>query len=70
MLPRPTLDAAINSLQDRDDYRTIIDFIYAERDKFYGDFRTATTPFDTGKVAGSIAALDELLMVIDKERVS
>lgn len=70
MLPRPTLDNAITSISDRDEYKTILDFIYDERDKFMGDFRLAANDFETGKVAGSIAALDELLQILDKSKLS
>lgn len=68
MLPRPTLDAAIQSLKDHDSYKVILNFVYDERDRFYADFRTATCPFETGKIAGSIASLDELLSIIDPDR--
>ena len=63
-LPKPDIAAAVATLADRDEFKVIIGFIRDERDRFFGDFRQAETANDTMKVAGSIAALDELLQLL------
>lgn len=61
-LPKPQLDAAIAELQHRDEFKTVLEFIKDERERFFGDLRQAETPNDVMKLAGSVATLDELLL--------
>jgi hypothetical protein len=68
MIPRPTLEQSVVSLSDRDEYKTILDFIRDERDRFFGDMRQAESPNDVMKLAGSIATMDELLQTLDIKR--
>jgi hypothetical protein len=65
MIPKPQLDASIQTLADRDEYKVIIGFIRQCREQFFADFRQAENANDVMKVAGSIAALDELLAILD-----
>jgi len=68
MIPRPTLEQSVIALSDRDEYKTILDFIRDERDRFFGDMRQAEAPNDVMKLAGSIATMDELLQTLDIKR--
>jgi len=63
-LPRPKLEDAVAALREREEYQAILQFIRDEREKFLGDFRHCAASADVMKVAGSIAALDELLVAL------
>jgi hypothetical protein len=60
----PDLTTAVESLANKDEYKVIISFIAQERDRLFGDLRQCADSNDVMKVAGSIAALDELLGVL------
>jgi len=60
-LPRPTLEAALAELNTRDEFRVVLTFIREERERFFGDLRQAENSNDVMKIAGSVAALDELI---------
>jgi len=68
MIPRPNLEQSVAALSDRDEYKTILDFIRDERDRFFSDMRQAATSDDVMKLCGSIATADELLMVLTPEK--
>jgi hypothetical protein len=63
-LPRPDLQASVEKLLNLDEYRTVLDFIRDERERFFSDLRQAETPNDCMKIAGSVATLDELLTAL------
>jgi len=63
-LPKPDIQTAVESLRDREEYHAIVQFVRDEREKFFGDLRLCESSNDVMKVAGSIAALDELLSVL------
>ena len=65
MISKPTLDAALRTLADREEYQVIVAFIRDEREKFFGDLRMSESSNDVMKIAGSVAALDELLRILD-----
>jgi len=63
-IPKPTIQVAVEALRDREEYASILQFIRDEREKFFGDLRLCESSNDVMKVAGSVAALDELLSVL------
>jgi len=63
-IPKPDIQTAVEALSDRDEFKAIIQFIRDEREKFFGDLRLCESSNDVMKVAGSVAALDELLSVL------
>ena len=63
-LPKPTIQQSVEALSDREEYHAIVQFIRDEREKFFGDLRLCESSNDVLKVAGSVAALDELLGVL------
>ena len=63
-IPKPDIQTAVEALRDREEYAAILQFIYDEREKFFGDLRQAESSNDVMKIAGSVAALDELLSVL------
>lgn len=65
MIPRPTIQQAVEALRDRDEYKTIVQFVYDERDRLFGDLGPAETPNEVMKIAGGVARLDELLQILD-----
>lgn len=65
-LPRPTLDQAIDTLRDRDEYKVIVAFIREQRESLFGDLGPAENPHEVMKLAGGIARLDELLQILEK----
>ena len=69
MIPRPTLEQSVQALAERDEYKVIVQFIKDERDRFFGDLRQAEGANDVMKIAGSIASMDELLGLLDKQQV-
>jgi len=64
-IPKPDIQTAVEALSDRDEFKAIIQFIRDEREKFFGDLRLCESSNDVMKVAGSVAALDELLSVLN-----
>lgn len=63
-IPKPEIDIAVETLSDRDEFKVIVQFIRDEREKFFGDLRVCESSNDVMKIAGSVAALDELLSVL------
>jgi histidinol-phosphate/aromatic aminotransferase/cobyric acid decarboxylase-like protein len=63
-LPKPTIQQAVESLSDRDEFKAIIQFIRDERERFFGDLRQCTETNEVMKIAGSVATLDELLSLL------
>jgi hypothetical protein len=63
-IPKPSISQAVDGISDRDEFKVIVTFIREEREKFFGDLRSAESSNDVMKIAGSIAALDELLSVL------
>jgi hypothetical protein len=64
-IPKPDIQIAVEALRDREEYAAILQFIHDEREKFFGDLRLCESSNDVMKVAGSVAALDELLSVLN-----
>jgi histidinol-phosphate/aromatic aminotransferase/cobyric acid decarboxylase-like protein len=65
MIPKPTIQQAVEALRDRDEYRTIVQFVRDERERLFGDLGPAETPNEVMKIAGGVARLDELLLILD-----
>jgi hypothetical protein len=65
MIPKPTIQQAVEALRDRDEYRVIVQFVRDERERIFGDLGPAETPNEVMKIAGGVARLDELLMILD-----
>jgi hypothetical protein len=63
-IPKPSIQTAAEALRDREEYAAILQFIHDEREKFFGDLRLCESSNDVMKIAGSVAALDELLGVL------
>ena len=63
-LPKPTIQQAVEALSDRDEFKTIVQFVRDERERFFGDLRQCVETNEVMKVAGSIATLDELLTLL------
>lgn len=63
-IPKPTIEQACDSLRDRDEYKAIVYYIREERERFFGDLRQCQSSEEVMKIAGSISALDELLMIL------
>jgi histidinol-phosphate/aromatic aminotransferase/cobyric acid decarboxylase-like protein len=63
-IPKPTIQQAVEVLSDRDEYKVVLQFLRDERERLFGDLRQCADSNDVMKVAGSIAALDELLQVL------
>jgi histidinol-phosphate/aromatic aminotransferase/cobyric acid decarboxylase-like protein len=66
-IPKPTIQQAVASLSDRDEFKAIIQFIQDERERFFGDLRQCSETNDVMKIVGSISTLDELLILLRKE---
>ena len=66
-LPKPTIQQAIESLSDRDEFKAIVQFVRDERERFFGDLRQCVEPNEVMKLAGSISTLDELLSLLSVE---
>ena len=60
-LTRPTLDAALNDLRHRDEFKVVLDYIRECREQLFADLGPASTPHEVMKLAGGISRLDELL---------
>jgi len=65
MIPKPTIQQAVEALRDRDEFRTIVQFVRDERERLFGDLGPAETPNEVMKIAGGVARLDELLQILD-----
>jgi histidinol-phosphate/aromatic aminotransferase/cobyric acid decarboxylase-like protein len=63
-LPKPTIQQAIESLSDRDEFKAIVEFVRDERERFFADLRQCTETNEVMKIAGSVATLDELLSLL------
>jgi hypothetical protein len=63
-LPKPTIQQAVESLSDRDEFKVIVQFVRDERERFFADLRMAQDTNDVMKIAGSISTLDELLNLL------
>jgi hypothetical protein len=64
MIPKPTLDAAIATLKDREEYKVILDFIRDSREQCLADLGPASDPNEVMKLAGGVSRLDELLSIL------
>lgn len=66
-LPKPTIQQAVDALADRDEFKTIIQFIQDERERFFADLRQCVSENEVMKIVGSVVTLDELLSLLKKE---
>ena len=66
-LPKPTIQQAVGSLSDRDEFKAIVQFIRDERERFFADLRQCTETSEVMKIVGSISTLDELLSLFTLE---
>jgi histidinol-phosphate/aromatic aminotransferase/cobyric acid decarboxylase-like protein len=66
-LPKPTIQQAVESLSDRDEYKAIVQFVRDERERFFGDLRQCVETNEVMKLVGSISTLDELLSLLSVE---
>lgn len=63
-IPQITIHQAVDALCDRDEYKVILQFLYDERDRLFGDLRQCSDANQVMRVAGSISIVDELLQVL------
>jgi len=66
-LPKPTIQQAVESLSDRDEFKAIVQFIRDERERFFTDLRQCVETNDVMKIVGSVSMLDELLSLLTAE---
>jgi hypothetical protein len=66
-LPKPTVQQAIESLSDRDEFKAIVQFIRDERERFFADLRQCVETNEVMKIVGSVSTLDELLSLLEAE---
>jgi len=66
-LPKPTIQQAIESLSDRDEFKAIVQFIRDERERFFADLRQCVETNEVMKIVGSVSTLDELLSLLTAE---
>ena len=66
-LPKPTILQAVEALSDRDEFKAIVQFIQDERERFFGDLRQCVEQNEVMKIVGSVATLDELLILLKKQ---
>jgi len=66
-LPKPTIQQAIESLSDRDEFKAIVQFVRDERERFFGDLRQCAETNEVMKLVGSVSTLDELLSLLTVE---
>lgn len=66
-LPKPTILQSVEALLDRDEFKAIVQFIHDERERFFGDLRQCVEPNEVMKIVGSVATLDELLILLKKQ---
>jgi histidinol-phosphate/aromatic aminotransferase/cobyric acid decarboxylase-like protein len=66
-LPKPTVQQAIESLSDRDEFKAIVQFNRDERERFFADLRQCVETNEVMKIVGSVSTLDELLSLLEVE---
>jgi len=66
-LPKPTVQQAVESLSDRDEFKAIVQFIRDERERFFADLRQCVETNEVMKIVGSVSTLDELLSLLTAE---
>jgi hypothetical protein len=66
-LPKPTIQQAVESLSDRDEFKAIVQFIRDERERFFADLRQCVETNEVMKIVGSVSTLDELLLLLEAE---
>jgi histidinol-phosphate/aromatic aminotransferase/cobyric acid decarboxylase-like protein len=66
-LPKPTIQQAVESLHDRDEFKAIVQFIRDERERFFTDLRQCVETNEVMKIVGSVSTLDELLSLLTVE---
>ena len=66
-LPKPTIQQAVESLSDRDEFKAIVQFVRDERERFFADLRQCTETSEVMKIVGSVSTLDELLSLFAPE---
>ena len=66
-LPKPTVQQAVESLSDRDEFKAIVQFIRDERERFFTDLRQCVETNEVMKIVGSVSTLDELLSLLTVE---
>jgi len=66
-LPKPTIQQAVESLSDRDEFKAIVQFVRDERERFFADLRQCVEPNEVMKIVGSVSTLDELLSLLTVE---
>jgi histidinol-phosphate/aromatic aminotransferase/cobyric acid decarboxylase-like protein len=66
-LPKPTIQQAVESLHDRDEFKAIVQFIRDERERFFTDLRQCVETNEVMKIVGSVSTLDELLSLLAVE---
>jgi hypothetical protein len=66
-LPKPTIQQAIGSLSDRDEFKAIVQFVRDERERFFADLRQCVETNEVMKIVGSVSTLDELLSLLEAE---
>lgn len=66
-LPKPTIQQAVESLSDRDEFKAIVQFVRDERERFFGDLRQCAEQNEVMKIVGSVSTLDELLSLLTVE---
>jgi len=66
-LPKPTVQQAVESLSDRDEFKAIVEFIRDERERFFTDLRQCVETNEVMKIVGSVSTLDELLSLLTVE---
>ena len=66
-LPKPTIQQAVESLSDRDEFKAIVQFIRDERERFFTDLRQCVETNEVMKIVGSVSTLDELLSLLEVE---
>lgn len=66
-LPKPTIQQAVESLYDRDEFKAIVQLIRDERERFFTDLRQCVETNEVMKIVGSVSTLDELLSLLTVE---
>jgi hypothetical protein len=66
-IPKPTIHQAVEALSDRDEFKVILQFLYDERERCFGDLRQCADTNDVMKIVGSVSTLDELLILLKKQ---
>jgi len=66
-IPKPTIQQAVESLSDRDEFKAIVQFIRDERERFFAELRQCVETNEVMKIVGSVSTLDELLSLLGAE---